>query len=92
MGLLLRELAPGAGLVVLTARPTMASALEALRLGAYAFFSRPQSTAVLAAAIGAARNLRLLLAGLKDAPVRSTTRSGNDDQPESPEPLPALAV
>lgn len=57
----LREIAPAAVVVVLTGHPTMASAIEALRKGAYAYLPKPQSTAVLATAVRSAFRLGQLL-------------------------------
>lgn len=83
----LRELVPRAGLVVLDSWPTMASALEALRQGAYAYLPWPQSAATLTSRVRGAHNLERLLAG-------SDRRSDDtrDEPPRSPEPLPALAA
>ena len=83
----LRHVVPGAGLVVIDEWPTMASALEALRLGAYAYLPWPQSAATLTSKVRAAHNLGLLLAGCGEH-----SGSSRDEPPRSPEPLPALAA
>lgn len=81
------ELARGAGLVVVDSWPTMASALEALRRGAYAYLPWPQTAAALTTKVRAAHNLGLLL-----AECGSRSDSTRDEPPRSPETVPALAA
>ena len=83
----LPEVVPRAGLVVIDSWPTMASALKALRLGAYAYLPWPQAAAKLTSRIKGAHKLGLLLTGLGVHPG-----SSRGEPHPSPEPLPALAA
>lgn len=61
----LRAAAPGAEVVVLDGRPTMAAAIGALQRGAYAYLAWPQPLTVLASVARAAHRLGQLRAGAR---------------------------
>lgn len=79
----LRDLAPRAVVVVLTAQPSMETALAVLEMGAYAYLTWPQRSAALRSTVVGARNLGELLAG------RNCAVTMNPEDPRLYSPLAA---